>query len=188
MASDDRWFLTHVDLASSATHADVEAVAGPGLPWTDHNDIWPLSEEQMKLLSFELLVLSQPAPADHTLTHDEPGAPTTSVVRLQNMSVDDRQEFAARLSARLVRQLSSHEAQPQIAALDGGDDATRAALLLPTLLQPPPTFDGAAASVDGQTGASSEAADEDLEPRVSRAVAQFSVGTLEPGLHGSRPM
>ena len=94
-----------------AVAAAMPTAGGTGLPWSP-GDSWPLSERQLKLLSFELLLLCPPdelpcdeppeePPRDGPGPDPPPGGPPA--VSLEQLTDAQREQLAALLSERLAR-------------------------------------------------------------------------------------
>ena len=139
-ASDDPWthHLRLSDLALAAErigqHTSGEGTRH-GLPWSA-DGVWPLAEQQIRLLCFEMLLLSRPPPAarPNTPANSPAVTPTSSTAsaepallpaRLRATSAVQRRELAETLSARLVKGLSALEAEHEES-------------VLPAVLRPPP--------------------------------------------------
>ena len=121
--------ITFADLSDALTIETLEERCETGLPWGD-GSVWPLPEEQIRLLSFELLLLSRPSPPESTKAPGPSEAaykhePSSPARLLQSMPKARRQQLAAVLSTRLVEGL--------VVLDDEHEEA-----VLPALLQPPP--------------------------------------------------
>ena len=119
--------LRPADLLSLAAEAAEEKEgmqpAPPGLPWST-SDAWELSDSQLRLLSFELLLLSRPSPEEPE-PETEVLPPPSPVRVLRGASAVRRAQLAQVLSVRIVRSLSDLDDEHEIASL-------------PALLHPPP--------------------------------------------------
>ena len=119
--------LRPADLLSLAAEAAEEKEgmqpAPPGLPWST-SDAWELSDSQLRLLSFELLLLSRPSPEEPD-PETEVLPPPSPVRVLRGASAVRRAQLAQVLSVRIVRSLSDLDDEHEIASL-------------PALLHPPP--------------------------------------------------
>ncbi len=149
----------------AAESADEEQSARPapkGLPWSA-SDAWELSEGQIQLLAFELLLLSRPIPDEPEPETD--ALPPPSPVRvLRGASAVRRARLAKVLSARIVRGLSDLEDEHEVASL-------------PALLHPPPRApDASAAAIPSEdaTDAATDVAD--------AAEAEDAPGAAPPAL------
>lgn len=117
--------LRPADLSCLAAAEEKEGMqpAPPGLPWSA-SDAWELSDSQLRLLSFELLLLSRTSPEEPE-PETEVLPPPSPVRVLRGISAVRRAQLAQLLSVRIVRSLSDLDDEHEIASL-------------PALLHPPP--------------------------------------------------
>ena len=112
-STEDAWtqLIGRADIDKAVAAAQPTS-GSEGLPWS-HEDAWPLSERQLRYLSFELLLL---CPPDELETEDDPQdeapqgeAPASELPTLSSLSEAQRMVLAEGLSEQLARYVQGAE-------------------------------------------------------------------------------